>query len=331
MPTTSSPEIKTTFIEQDKIEGFENKNFSLSKEVTDTFNSAAMKKNFHNPEGKATSGAIQFFIGQLENWRFNPTASNLWTVEIRLHNDGKVENKQEKAESSEDKKDDTHTLAKLFENICSVNNKFQQQIGGYWDIESPNGSSNSSNFSQMVADFNNQYINILSANNGVGLFLAQGVKYTTHKVNVNPNIADVISPYAGFMSWGISTSGRTAGQEANIQFLETNWNIGSILFDRWIAAVSQQGLVEDGDLPNIKADIVINKYSPSVQHGLYSAAQGEELTWKLRETVTLIKAVPTSHEGDDELSYDSPTGPKIVTVNFTYQDYKVRYNVGAVV
>lgn len=273
------------------------------------------KRTYYNSEGELEQGAIQKFIGKLKNWKFNPPSNNLWTVEILLHNDGT---------SSKGK----HTLSALYSNICAVNKNYNDQISGYWDVKSPNGS-NASEYEKMVTEFSESYIEELSGSNDIGLFLAQGVKYQTHKAQINSNIADQLSPYAGFMTWGMSTVGKTAAQEANIQFLETNWNIGNILFDKWIAAVLQQGLVEDDSLPNIKSDIIIKKYSPSIPANMMgSKASDEFYKWQLKETVTLYKAVPLSHEGDDQLTYELPT-PKPVTVNFNYVDYSIKYHVGS--
>jgi hypothetical protein len=45
--------------------------------------------------------------------------------------------------------------------------------------------------------------------------------------------------------------------------LVSNWDIGDILFDPWIAAVAQKGLIED-DNSSIKGKIVIKEYASSL-------------------------------------------------------------------
>lgn len=53
---------------------------------------------------------------------------------------------------------------------------------------------------------------------------------------------------------------RQNNRNLNISFLISNWDIGDILFDPWIAAVAQKGLIEDGS-STIKAKITISEYS----------------------------------------------------------------------
>lgn len=249
-----------------------------------------------------------------KEWVFNLPSNNLWTVEIKLHNDGKKD-------KDEDNSKKTHEFKNLFENIIKANQTHDQQIGSLWKVESPNGEGS------VAKEFGDDFIGKVH-DKEIGIFLAQGVNYNTHKVQINTDIASQLLPYAGFMAWGMATNGKGAGQEANIQFLETNWNIGTILFDRWIAAILQQGLIESSDesMPNIKSDIYIRKYSPSVPDDREVKIKNGEKQWVLREEIILYKAVPLSHDGDTELNYDSPTGPRVVTVNFNYLDYSIKYN-----
>ncbi len=47
----------------------------------------------------------------------------------------------------------------------------------------------------------------------------------------------------GFLKFGKVVQSRTSTDELKVNFLVSNWDIGDILFDRWIAAVSQKGLI----------------------------------------------------------------------------------------
>lgn len=248
-----------------------------------------------------TDGPLAVFINKLQDWKFNFPANHLWTINILMHNDGTEK---------------SHTLANLYTNILKANKTYNAQVGTNWDVKSSGNQ-----------DFGNDFITKFGVDQ-TGMFLAQGVSYETNKAVVNNNMADILAGTAGFLSWGMAIQSRTAGNTANIQFLETNWNIGNILFDKWIAAILQQGLIEDSTLPNIKSDIYIYKYAPSIPNTAYNSKGGKRNEWQLKEIVKLIKAVPLSHDGDNSLSYQAETnGPKVVTVQFAYQDYSIEYCV----
>lgn len=278
----------------------------LNAETINKIKSGKIKSsnNYKLVEG-GISGPISRFIENLKDWRFNLPANNLWTVEINLHNDGSADKQGE------------HTFKELYAEICAANRGFDEQIGGFWKIESPNDNPDK--------DFNESFIGKMDGIDGV--FLAQGVKFTPHKAQINTDVATQLVPYSGFMTWGMVTNGKVHGYEANIQFLETNWNIGEILFDKWIAAILQQGLVEDVNLKNIKSDIIIKKYAPSVPSNMNNKVSSKDTEWKLRQTIVLYKAVPLSYERINELNYESPSGPNTVTVNFNYNDYSIKYHI----
>lgn len=263
-------------------------------------NIAASSRDAASAYNTLEDGPITTFLDKLKDWKFNFPANNLWTVNILMHNDGSEK---------------SHTLANLYTNILKANGLFNAQVGSTWEVK------NSSN-----QDFGNDFITKLGVDK-TGLFLANGVSYETHKATLNTNTVDEIAAYGGFLTWGVTNSTKNPGQNCKIQFLETNWNIGNILFDKWIAAIMQQGLIEDSSLPNIKADILIYKYAPSLPANLYNSKSANKSQWQLKEIIKLIKAVPLSHEGDSDLDYNTPNGVKTVTVQFTYQDYTIEYVV----
>lgn len=242
-------------------------------------------------------GSIGLFINKLKDWKFNIPSKNLWTVTITLHNDGS---------------ENTHTLVDLYKNINKANTLYNAQIGTPWAVTSASKQT-----------FDNDFIARLSVDKG-GLFLAQGVNYELHSSNINTNAADMLSPHAGYMTFGLISNGKSPGHTLNIQFLETNWNIGDILFEKWIAAYIQQGGIEDSNLPNIKADIYINEYAHSVPQELHRGMANE---WQLRKIIKFTKCVPTKRSGDTQLESTAPTGPNTVTIEFSYQDYSIKYTV----
>lgn len=69
--------------------------------------------------------------------------------------------------------------------------------------------------------------------------------------------------HGGFFNFGNIAQSRPNNRKLNINFLISNWDIGDILFDPWIAAVTQKGLIEDGN-SSIKAKIVIREYSSAL-------------------------------------------------------------------
>lgn len=242
------------------------------------------------------SGSIGLFIDKLQDWKFNIPSKNLWTVIINLHNDGSEK---------------SHTLLNLYQNIDKVNRMYNAQIGTDWNVKS--------NTSQ---DFAADYISKISADK-LGVFLAQGVNYELHSATANTNVSDALIPYAGYMTFGVISNGKSAAHTLNIQFLETNWNIADILFEKWIAAYIQQGGIEDSSLPNIKADIYVNEYATSVPDELRI---GDENEWQLRKTIKFIKCVPINRNGDTQLTSEPPS-QNIATIQFNYQDYSIQYAV----
>lgn len=271
-------------------------------------------------------GPIQLYLEKFKEWKFNFPSKNLWTVEIRLHNDGKSTS--------------AHSLLSLFKNIDSANRRWKAMIGNTWAVTNRTGD----------VDFANTFLNRFQSDQ-TALFLAQGVGFAYRGANISTNVSDSIATYTGFVKYGMVEQGANYNPTCRIQFYETNWDLGDVLFDKWIAAVSQQGLIEDSSLPCIKADIVINYYSAGIQKTkemvAYHTAQQQQLNlnnkaqstpqqvkqavkdnagWTLRKTVTLYSAVPTQREGTENVSYEN-NGPTVETVSFNYLDYRIDYMI----
>lgn len=237
------------------------------------------------------------FIDKLKDWKFNIPSKNLWTVNIFPHNDGTEIN---------------GSLSKLYQNIANVNKIYDAQIGTAWSVKS-----------NTTQEFDTDFISKLEVDQ-TALFLAQGLSYETHSATVNTNVSDMLVPHAGYMTFGSISNGKSPAHTLNIQFLETNWNIGDILFERWIAAYIQQGGIEDSSLPNIKADIFVNEYAHGAPESLKKRFTDE---WQLRKTIKFIKCVPVKRSGDTMLTSEPPNSPNILTVEFNYQDYNISYAI----
>ena len=262
----------------------------------DSLQERAAKQNA-NPTTAYSSlppGPIQLFLEKLKEWKFNFPSRNLWTIEIQLHNDG-TEN--------------SHTLLDLYRNIDKVNRTYQETVGTNWKIISPDKAS-----------FANDFLNRFQTDK-TAFFLAQGISFDTRQADINDNVVDFMSTYSGFIRFGTVENGARFTPNVRIQFLETNWGLSDILFDKWIAAVGQQGLIEDSSLPNIKADIYIYQYTVGAPNNNKSSGNKE---WQLRKVTKIIKAVPKSRGGSIEISYEN-NGPKIDTVEFSFMDYQIEY------
>lgn len=245
------------------------------------------------------NGSIHLFLDKLKEWRFNMPSNNLWTIEIQLHNDGSNEK---------------HTLLQLYQNIEKANSRYNSINGTNWKvITSGNGS------------FGNDFLNRLQTDK-TAFFLAQGISYDTRQVSLNDNSSDFMAQESGFLKFGTIENGVNYSPTARVQFLETNWSLGDVLFDKWIAAIGQQGLIEDSSLPNIKSDIFLYQYAASIPSELTNKKSSNKYDWQLRKITKLIKAFPRARSGTTDINYEN-NGPKIETVEFSFMDYQIEYSI----
>jgi hypothetical protein len=93
-----------------------------------------------------------------------------------------------------------------------------------------------------------------------GIFLAQDVNFPPLQTQINQNYFTGGQQHGSFYNFGNISMSRPNNRNLNISFLISNWDIGDILFDPWVAAVAQKGLIEDGN-STIKAKITVSEYS----------------------------------------------------------------------
>lgn len=239
------------------------------------------------------------FLDKLKEWRFNPPSSNLWTIEIQLHNDGSGSN---------------HSLLELYKNIDKANRIYDATNGTHWKV------FNSGNY-----NFSNDFLNRLQTDKGA-FFLAHSISFDSRSIDVNDNAADFLGTSTGFVKFGTVENGSRFTPTCRIQFLETNWAIGDIFFDRWIASIGEQGLIEDSSLPNIKADIYLYQYSAGIPGDMFNKKTITKNDWQLRKITKLIKAFPKSRNGITDITYEN-NGPKVETIDFSFMDYQIEYCV----
>lgn len=245
--------------------------------------------------------SILGFLTKLEKFYFCPPSDNLWTVSIGLETN-----------TLSDALQNSSQILNLYNNIIEVNNKWKKEISSSkWDVDlkntkDQNGKNFISNFSEIH-----------------GVFLAQNVNFQTIQATSNENFFSQGTQHSGFFNFGNVIQSRPNNRKLNISFLVSNWDIGDILFDPWIAAVTQKGLIEDGQA-SIKAKIIITEYSSGVPKNL---TNDEVITqMHARKQYVFYGCVPT---GRDEVrkNYESSEAGVFKTsiINFIYEDYKINY------
>lgn len=246
------------------------------------------------------SGAIPLFLEQMTKWQFCPPSNNLWTVEI-------VEHKESDGNTM------GASLSSLYSNIIKVNDQFSMHFTNSYGIlknkENPD----------VVKNF------ITSAqHNQIGLFLATDISFNSNAVTIVDKASNFAEPFTGWLSYGKIQQGRTHNRAAVIKFYQSNWDINEVLFDPWIAAIGQQGLIEGDEsdkLYNIKADIYIKEYAAS-------SVNAKTNTWVLRKQIKLTKAFPKSRE-QYKYSYSPDNAGAFLStkVDFEFENYAIEYMI----
>lgn len=239
---------------------------------------------------------VQNFISLLsKNWGYAIPSDNLWIIHIKPHNrvDGT----------------NSTTFEKLYSNIISVNSTYKKAFSNIkWAV----------NLSEMTNKFFSGF------NTSIGLFLATDVTYATNSNNIQDTTDANFSSHGGFLSQGKIMLSRNSQLESKITFAATNWDINEIFIDPWISAISQQGLIESSELPNIKADITILQYASS-HPGKF--LMGDEIV--LRKEITLYEAFPKSRD-NPKMTYETTDAGilKTYTTTFGFRDYSITYHAG---
>lgn len=244
----------------------------------------------------AAENALGIFLNEFKDWKFCPPSDHLWTVSFLLA----------------PRNDDVSgaTFKKLYENILTVNTSFGNAFSSPWSIYAPSGES----------DF---ILNSQNAN--IGLFLVTEINFNANSLQITDSQSGLNAQYTGWLSYGKTLVGRNHNHAAKIKFAQTNWNFIEIFIDRWIAAIGQQGLIEDSSLPNIKANVIITEYAASAP-GVSNPG-----SWVPKKRITLLRAFPKNRQ-DSKFSYDSGEAGemKYNIVDFEFDGYQIEYlSVGA--
>lgn len=241
-------------------------------------------------------------LASLAHFSYCPPSNNLWTVQVREHNYGNGEQGK--------------SLVSLYGNIISVNNSWNAStFNSAWKMEMTDA---------MRKKVTTEYLSGLEHENY--LFLASDVTVHPFETSVNSAMAQDIRAAGGFINMGNTLLQKSQGNTCNISFLVSNWAVGDILIEPWIAAILQRGLVEstngplDGDR-SIKADIYIREYSASSDAPVY-----QNVVMKPRKEIRLINAYPFKR-GEIEYKYDSGTAGEYrkEVVSFSFDNYSQSY------
>lgn len=252
-------------------------------------------------QSESHSSAIGTFLQKFRDWKFCPPSSNLWTIEIKLHNDGDLAGEND------------HSLKALYENILAVNDLFNDNFFTSYNVKVKGDDGHNEL---------KKYIDSVQNGDHCGFFLANNITVGTNSVQIKAEASQSHTQHSGWLSYGKAATGRDHNHAAVIQFYTTNWDINELFFDKWIAAIGQQGLVEgdDNDLKNIKADIFINEWAASIPNS------GNNNIWHLRKQILLTKVIPYSR---DQYSYtytEEDAGlMKPLKVNFQFENYAITY------
>lgn len=238
----------------------------------------------------AENNALGVYLNKFQDWKYCPPSDHLWTVTFLL--------------SPRDKESGA-TFKALYENILKVNAAFNSAFSPIWKIKADAGED----------DF---ILN--SQDETIGLFLISELNFNGNSLQIQDSLSNINSQFTGWLSFGKAVTGRAHNHAAKIKFALTNWNFIEVFIDRWIAAIGQQGLIEDSSLPNIKSNIIITEYAASVPFPKKAGI------WIPKKRITLLKAFP-KNRADNKYTYepDEASAMKYNLVDFEFDGYQVEY------
>lgn len=236
------------------------------------------------------SNALGTYLSKFDDWKYCPPSDHLWTVTFLL--------------SPQGTNISDNSFSALYRNILEVNRHHDSIFSTRWKVSAPEDEAK-------------RFV-ISSQDSSIGMFLATDISFKTNDVNIQAEANPNNTQFSGWVSYGKVQNGRNHMHNMKISFNKTNWDINEIFFDRWIAAIGQQGLIEDSGLKNIKANVIIREYACSTPTNLGP--------WVPRKQITLTRAFPKNRK-DNEYSYDSEKAGamKTDTVEFEFDNYQIEY------
>jgi hypothetical protein len=213
------------------------------------------------------------------------------------------------------KKPQNGNLLQLWENIKAVNKAWKDTHDEGWIIDMSGAATKSK---KTPEDFL-QHL----CNTQIGVFLAQRVNFSPIGINFDGNTFGEAAQLGGFFKNAKIVKGRNDSDKLNISFLVSNWDIGEILIDPWIAAIAQYGLFVDGKI-NLKARITVTEYSAS--HPKFASEQKYSNVMEARKQYIFENCFPISRE-TPEKGYDLDEAGKFKNtgVKCACDNYKIKY------
>ena len=246
--------------------------------------------------------SILSFITKLQKFYFAPPSDNLWTIQI---------------DSMDNDTPKTSKLPTLYRAIIEQNSSWKdKKVQTSWGVDMSTVQSRN----EKIVD---EYIQQFCTNSGI--FLAQNVNFTPHSLTTTDSVFPQGMQHAGFLNFGYIAQNRQINRSLKISFLVSNWDIGDILFEPWIAAAAQRGLVEDGVSSTIKARITIKEYSTGIPKDML-----KEKTFinhmQCRKEYIFTNCVPVNRAAiEKSYEFNNAGTFKSIPIEFKFDDYKIKY------
>lgn len=253
------------------------------------------------------------FLSKMEKFNFAPPSDNLWVVTI----DTMVDKTELIKNQNTNETTISNGLSYLYKSITKTNERWSNIVTTNWKINTDDLTKNDKN---AVNNYMNQFIS------ESGIFLAQNINFTPHGVAMSQSPFTQGQQHGSFFNFGFTTQNRSLSNSLKISFLVSNWDVGDLLFDPWIAAVAQRGLIEQGGSSgSIKAKIIVKQYSSGVPKEKNS--QKVNSVMKCRKEYIFYDCVPINR-GSVQKKYDfNDAGTfKNSIVQFKYLDYQIKYH-----
>lgn len=286
-----------------------NRRYKLLQELTKQKESTAKKikaggvdrTSLDTTEIADTTGPnVLNFLSKMEKFQFAPPSDNLWVVKFSTY--------------SLDGKNSNMSLSTLYDSIIQANKTWNKIVNTGWKVKVEEKNLKPKDY---IKDFDSKS----------GIFLAQNVNFTPQATTTTDSIFTEGQQHGGFFNYGYAVQNRQINRSLKISFLVSNWDIGDILFEPWIAAVAQRGMIEDGKSSSIKARIILEEYSQGLPAS-YISNQGKKGIdcMECRKQYIFDGCVPINR-GSVERDYDFNNAGtfKSSIVQFKFQDYQINY------
>lgn len=244
------------------------------------------------------------FNEKIQNFFFSPPSDNLWNVEIQPSS----------CQNNIELSDSNRNLKQMYVLIDTINKTWRSNKTENWKI-SLDGAKNTSGKTP------EEYLSHF-CDSELGIFLAQKVQFTPISVNYDRDSFGELQQQGGFFKSSKVIKSRKDDDTLKINFLVSNWDISEVLFDPWIAAITQHGLLAD-EMP-IKAKIIITEYSAS--YPKFSDNEEYDGMMRARKQYIFDGCFPISRDETSKSYEQNDAGTyKNSVVTFVYDDYQIKY------